>query len=90
MIEKNKQFSLRSVALSLKRNQVKIFVLRARTSKFEAVQKSSNVLPEFTDRPARRSSLNDSIKSSETLLGLAAWKTKKLKKKMKESKEFAG
>jgi len=44
-----------------------------RTSKFEAVQKSPNVLPkELTDRPARISSLNDSIKSSETLFRLVA------------------
>ena len=56
------------------------------------MQKSSNVLSkgESNDRPARRSSLNDSIKSSETLLGLAAWKTKEIFKKMKESKEFTG
>ena len=48
-------------------------ILVLRTSKFEAVQKSPNVFPkELADRPARISSLNDSIKSSETFSGLAA------------------
>ena len=80
IIGKNKQVSLRSVALSCKQNQVnthaatsKILVLYIRTSTFAAAEKSCNVLSkELTDRPSRKSSLNDSIKSSETLLGLAA------------------